>query len=162
MAPLMSDAVTQKQAAQATAPTSRRILLLDDEEGVTTALRRALRKEPYDITVSNDPREALAKLKIETFDMVISDHLMPGMTGLQFTTIVRDRHPDMMRLILTGQPDVEMVIKAINHGEVYRFITKPWDDLELKVTLSLAFEHLDLQRENRRLSTLVRRWSATS
>jgi FixJ family two-component response regulator len=62
----------------------------------------------------------------------------------------------MVRLMLTGQPDTQMVIAAINHGEVYRFITKPWDDLELKVTLWMAFEQLDLQRENRRLLTLVR------
>jgi len=88
--------------------------------------------------------------------MVISDHLMPGMTGIEFTKICRDRYPDMMRLMLTGQPDTQMVIEALNHGEVYRFITKPWDDVELKVILSLAFEQLDLTRENRRLLTLVR------
>jgi two-component system probable response regulator PhcQ len=136
---------------------SRRILVVDDEEGVTNALRRSLRREGYDITASNDPKLALNVLKSEAFDMVISDHLMPGMTGLEFTKIVHDRYPDMMRLMLTGQPDLQMVIEAINHGEVYRFVTKPWDDLELKVTLSLAFEQLDLTRENRRLLALVRR-----
>ncbi len=136
---------------------SRRILVVDDEEGVTNALRRSLRREGYDITASNDPKLALTVLKSEAFDMVISDHLMPGMTGLEFTKIVHDRYPDMMRLMLTGQPDLQMVIEAINHGEVYRFVTKPWDDLELKVTLSLAFEQLDLTRENRRLLALVRR-----
>jgi two-component system probable response regulator PhcQ len=136
---------------------SRRILVVDDEEGVTNALRRSLRREGYEITACNDPKQALVLLKSETFDMVISDHLMPGMTGIELTKILHDRYPDMMRLMLTGQPDLQMVIEAINHGEVYRFITKPWDDLELKVTLSLAFEQLDLQRENRRLLTMVRR-----
>jgi len=136
---------------------SRRILVVDDEEGVTNALRRSLRREGYEITACNDPKQALVLLKGETFDMVISDHLMPGMTGIELTKILHDRYPDMMRLMLTGQPDLQMVIEAINHGEVYRFITKPWDDLELKVTLSLAFEQLDLQRENRRLLTMVRR-----
>src|SRR5258705_4560454 len=93
----------------------RRILLVDDEELVTTALKRALKKEGYDITSCNDPREALALLKTQTFDVVISDHLMPGMSGLEFTKLVRDRYPDMLRLMLTGQPATDMVIQAINH-----------------------------------------------
>ena len=135
----------------------RRILVVDDEEGVTSALRRTLRRDGYEIAVSNDPKEALTRLKTESFDLLISDHLMPGMTGSELTRICRDRYPDMMRLMLTGQPDTQMVIKAINEGEVYRFITKPWDDVELKVTLWMAFEQLDLMRENRRLLTLVRR-----
>ncbi len=139
-------------------PTSngRRILVVDDEEGVTSALRRSLRRDGYEIATCNDPKEALVRLKTETYDMLISDHLMPGMTGTELVKICRDRYPDMMRLMLTGQPDTQMVIKAINEGEVYRFITKPWDDLELKVTLWSAFEQLDLMRENRRLLTLVR------
>lgn len=134
----------------------RRILVVDDEEGVTSALRRSLRRDGYEIATCNDPKEALVRLKTETYDMLISDHLMPGMTGTELVKICRDRYPDMMRLMLTGQPDTQMVIKAINEGEVYRFITKPWDDLELKVTLWSAFEQLDLTRENRRLLTLVR------
>ena len=137
-------------------PVPRRILVVDDEEGVTSALRRSLRREGYEISTSNDPKEALVRLKSETFDLVISDHLMPGMTGTEFTKLCRDRYPDMMRLMLTGQPDTQMVIAAINQGEVYRFVTKPWDDAELKVTLWMAFEQLDLVRENRRLLTMVR------
>lgn len=139
---------------------ARRVLLVDDEEHVTRALERALRKEGYEITSVNDPREALALLKTQAFDVVISDHLMPGMTGIEFTKLVRDRYPDMLRLMLTGQPDTDMVIQAINHGEVYRFVKKPWNDLELKVTLSFAFEHLDTVREQRRTSAVVRRWNS--
>lgn len=139
---------------------SRRILLVDDEDHVTRALERALRKEGYDITSVNDPREALSLLKTQSFDLVISDHLMPGMTGLEFTKLVRDRYPDMLRLMLTGQPDTDMVIQAINHGEVYRFVKKPWNDLELKATLGFAFEHLDTVRENRRVGAVVRRWNS--
>jgi DNA-binding NtrC family response regulator len=147
----MSEAQAQSSAK------SRRILIVDDEEGVTNALKRALKREGYEITVSNDPRDALTLLKTQSFDLLISDHLMPGMTGLEFTKVVRDRYPDMLRLMLTGQSDTDMVIQAINHGEVYRFVKKPWDDLELKVTLSFAFEHLDEQRDNRRAGAKVRR-----
>ena len=137
----------------------RRILVVDDEEGVTRALQRALRREGYQVTACNDPREALALLKTQAFDVVLSDHLMPGMTGLELTKLVRDRYPDMLRMMLTGQPDTDLLIQAINHGEVYRFVTKPWDDLELKVTLSFAFEHLEAQREQRRVGAMVRRWN---
>jgi DNA-binding NtrC family response regulator len=90
-------------------------------------------------------------------DLVLSDHLMPEMTGLEFLKLVRDRHPDSVRLMLTGHADMQTAIDAINHGEIYRFLTKPWDDTEIKVTLHLAFEQLDLERENRRLLATVRR-----
>ena len=136
---------------------TRRILLVDDEQHVTRALERALKREGYTVTACNDPAQALALLKTESFDVVISDHLMPGMTGLEFTKLVRDRYPDMLRLMLTGQSDTDVVISAINQGEIYRFVKKPWDDLELKVTLGFAFDHLETQRENRRVAAGVRR-----
>ena len=79
------------------------------------------------------------------------------MTGLEFLKLVRDRHPDTVRLMLTGHADMQTAINAINQGEIYRFLTKPWDDTELKVTLYLAFEQLELERENRGLLATVRR-----
>ena len=136
---------------------NRRILSVDDEENVCHALRRSLRKEGYELFFGHEPAEGLALLKTQPVDMVISDHLMPNMTGLEFLKIVRDRHPDMMRLMLTGHADMQTAIDAINQGNIYRFLTKPWDDTELKVTLFLAFEQLDLERENRKLLSMVRR-----
>ncbi|MDP1829628.1 MAG: response regulator [Archangium sp.] len=138
-------------------PENRRILIVDDEENVCHALRRSLRKEGYELFFGHEPAEGLALLKTQAVDMVISDHLMPNMTGLEFLKIVRDRHPDMMRLMLTGHADMQTAIDAINQGNIYRFLTKPWDDTELKVTLFLAFEQLDLERENRKLLSMVRR-----
>lgn len=138
-------------------PSPRRILIVDDEENVLNALRRTLRKEGYELFFATHPNEALAILKTTPIDLVISDHLMPTMTGLEFLKVVRDRHPDTQRMMLTGHADMQTAIDAINHGEIYRFLTKPWDDTELKVTLYLAFEQLDLERENRRLLATVRR-----
>ncbi len=135
----------------------RRILVVDDEVNICNALRRSLRKEGYEIFVANEPAEGLDVLKKEKIDLVLSDHLMPNMTGLEFLSIVRDRHPDSVRILLTGHADMDTAIKAINDGQVYRFLTKPWDDVELKVTLYLAFEHLDLEREHRRLLATYRR-----
>ncbi len=137
--------------------TPRSILIVDDEENVLKALRRSLRKEGYELHVASQPSEALELLRQTRVDLVLSDHLMPNMTGLEFLKIVRDRHPDTVRVMLTGHADMQTAINAINQGEIYRFLTKPWDDTELKVTLFLAFEQLDLERENRRLLATVRR-----
>lgn len=135
----------------------RRILIVDDEENVLKALRRSLRREGYELFFASQPSEGLELLKTTPVDLVLSDHLMPNMTGLEFLKIVRDRHPDCLRVMLTGHADMQTAIDAINQGEIYRFLTKPWDDTDLKVTLFLAFEQLDLQRENRRLLAMVRR-----
>ena len=135
----------------------RKVLIVDDEENVCNALRRSLRKEGYELHFGHEPAEGLELLKVHKFDMVISDHLMPNMTGLEFLKLVRDRYPDTMRMMLTGHADMQTAIDAINQGQIYRFLSKPWDDTELKVTLYLAFEQLDLERENRKLLAMVRR-----
>lgn len=134
----------------------RRILLLDDEENVRRALARTLMREGYEVVSVADAEEALAALKAQSFDLVLSDHLMPKMTGLEFLKIVRDRHPDCMRIMLTGHADMQTAIDAINHGEIYRFLTKPWDNTELSTTLFFALQQLDLERQNRRLLAIAR------
>ena len=134
----------------------RRILIVDDEDFVRSALRRALRSEPYEVEEAAAPAAALELLAARKFDLILADHLMPGMTGLELLGMVRDRFPDTVRIILTGHADMQTAIDAINHGEIYRFLTKPWDDVELKITLYNAFERLDLERENRRLLAAVR------
>jgi len=135
----------------------RRVLIVDDEENVRNAMRRSLRKEGYEISFAEGPLAALELMAHQPIDLVLSDHMMPQMSGMEFLTLVRDRYPDTMRLMLTGHADMETAIRAINHGEIYRFLTKPWDDAELKVTLFMAFERQDLERENRRLLATVRR-----
>jgi DNA-binding NtrC family response regulator len=89
-------------------------------------------------------------------DIVVSDHQMPEMTGLEFLSLVRDRHPHVVRIMLTGHADVRMALQAINDGELYRFLEKPCSPTELRVTIHLARERLELERENRHLLDLVR------
>jgi len=120
-------------------------------------MRRSLRKEGYELYFAEGPHEALKIMAETPIDLVLSDHMMPQMSGMEFLTLVHDRYPDTMRLMLTGHADMETAIRAINQGEIYRFLTKPWDDTELKVTLFMAFERQDLERENRRLLATVRR-----
>jgi two-component system, probable response regulator PhcQ len=135
----------------------RRILFVDDEESIYYALRRSLSREGYQVLFACGPEQGLAMLQRQQVDMVISDQMMPNMSGLEFLELVRARFPNSLRLMLTGHADLQTVIDAINHGAIYRFLTKPWDETELKVTLFLAFEQLDLERENRRLLAMVRR-----
>ena len=135
------------------------LLIVDDEENVRRALARALRGEGYDVRFAGSGKEALGVLAQEPADMVISDHMMPEMTGQELMRHVREEYPDTMRIMLTGYADLEMAISAINEGEIYRFLTKPWDQVELQLTVRLGFERLLLERENRRLLATVKRQS---
>src|SRR5436190_1473831 len=100
----------------------RRILIVDDEENVCNALRRSLRKEGYELFFAHQPKEAFEILKTTKFDLVLSDHLMPNMTGLEFLKLVRDRYPNTVRIMLTGHADMQTAIDAVNQGEIYRFL----------------------------------------
>jgi two-component system, probable response regulator PhcQ len=136
-------------------PTARTVLIVDDEENVLSALQRTLRRENYTLLTAAEPAEAFAVLKQGGVDVVVSDHLMPNMSGLDFLKEVRALHPDVVRIMLTGHAEVSTAIEAINEGEIYRFLSKPWDDAELKVALHLAFDKLQLERSNRRLMAAV-------
>lgn len=132
-------------------PCPRTVLVVDDEANVVSALRRTLRREGYTILSASEPAEALAILRETAVDVVLSDQLMPNMSGLDFLKEVRALHPDVVRIMLTGHAEVATAVEAINEGEIYRFLTKPWDDAELKVALHLAFDRIALERSNRRL-----------
>jgi len=81
--------------------------------------------------------------------MVISDHLMPEISGLEFIKKIRTLYPGIIRIILTGHADTSIAISAINDGEIYKFITKPWDNAELKLIVKNAFEKLEAEKEKR-------------
>lgn len=132
------------------------VLIVDDEPNILEGLRQALRGSHYAVVTASGPVEALGVLQERKVDIVISDHLMPGMTGAQLLGLVHDRQPDAIRIMLSGHADAETVIRTINEGEVYRFLSKPCDRTELLVTLHLACEKLELERENRRLLALIR------
>ncbi len=138
---------------------TKSLLIVDDEENVRRALARALREEGCSIRFAGSGVEALELLEKEPADMVLSDHLMPRMTGLELMREVHQRYPNTLRIILTGYADLETAVAAINEGEIYRFLTKPWDPLELQLTVRLGFERLLLERENRRLLATVKRQS---
>ena len=129
-----------------------RILIVDDEMNVLRALSRSLRKEPYEVITATSANIALDYFSEKPFDLVISDYMMPKYNGIEFLSRIHEDYPDTIRIILTGYADMDAAIKAINEGGVYRFLTKPWNDEDLKITIRLALEHLALLRENRRLA----------
>lgn len=132
------------------------ILVVDDEEPVRLSLDRVLRRDGYEILHAEHPRKALEVLLNHPVSVIVSDYIMPEMDGLTFLQSVKKTHPDTIRMILTGKGDMASVVKAINEGEVYRFILKPWDNEELRVTIRRAIEQRELQLENGRLLQTVR------
>jgi two-component system NtrC family sensor kinase len=135
----------------------KNILVVDDEEHIRDSLVRVLEREGYILHQAESGEQALAVLKEKPVDLVISDHNMPGMSGVELLKLVRERHPNVLRIMLTGDPDPQTIIRSINEGEVYRFIKKPWDNTMLRVTVYFAFETIQLEQENRRLVAALRR-----
>jgi len=136
----------------------KNILVVDDEETVRESLAAILEREGYRVFQAESGDEGLRVLK-ETpgIQLVISDHNMPGMSGIELLKLVRERYPTVTRIMLTGDPDPQVIIRSINEGEVYRFIKKPWDNTMLRVTIYFAFEAIQLEEENRRLVAALRR-----
>ncbi|MFZ5996048.1 MAG: response regulator [Nitrospirota bacterium] len=132
------------------------ILIVDDEPYVSAALRRVLADEPCRICSAERAMEGMAILKNHYIKVVISDERMPEMTGSEFLSAVRRDFPNVIRIILTGHASIDSAMRAINDGEIYRFLTKPWDDNEMRLTIRAAIEKYDLEEENRRLLKMVK------
>ena len=138
---------------------NNRILLVDDEVNVLSALKRALFDEPLDIDSASGAEEALEIMKNNNFKVVVSDERMVGMQGAEFLARVKARHPDTVRILLTGHATLEAAMKAVNEGGIYRFFSKPWDDHNLKFAIRSAIEKYDLEAENRRLLATIKQQS---
>lgn len=132
---------------------SVKILCVDDEPNVLKALNRLFMDEDYEIFSAASGEEGLALLA-EQWDIqvVISDYRMPGMNGVDFLKAVHDGWPDTIRIVLSGYADTASVVAAINEGQIYKFIGKPWNDDELKATISQAIESYGLERKNQALT----------
>jgi DNA-binding NtrC family response regulator len=112
-----------------------RFLFIDDDELVISALRRALRRETFEVFFTSDAESAFRMVKELGIDVVVSDHSMPSMTGIEFFAILRRLHEGVRRVMMTGQSDRDIILGAINNGRVERFIDKPWTNTALQQTL---------------------------
>ena len=133
-----------------------RLMLVDDEANILSALQRVFACEPYEIETFTDATSALMRAKVADFDLVLSDYRMPEVDGVAFLTILRTLQPDTARLILSGFADMDALLGAINDAHIFRFISKPWHDGELRATVAQALTHRATLLENRRLADQVR------
>ncbi len=137
--------------------TQHKILIIDDEPNVLKAFKRLFRKEKETITVftTESPEEVFELVANDEFAVVVSDQRMPTMQGTEVLEKVRKLSPETIRITLTGYADKEAAIGAINQGAVYRFLTKPWNDEELKQEIQNGIAQYSLVSENKRLSKLT-------
>jgi two-component system probable response regulator PhcQ len=136
-----------------------RILIVDDEENILNSLKRLLRKEPYEILTAIDGEEGLKILDDHQVDLIVSDLKMPQMNGIEFLKRAKEKNPVPLRIMLTGHADLKSVVDAIDQGEVYRFLLKPWNDEELKMTIRQTLDYYHLWKENRTLVETVKKQS---
>jgi len=129
----------------------RTLLLVDDEENITSALVRLLRRDGYHILRANSGEAGLELLAQNEVGVIISDQRMPGMSGVEFLSKVRELYPDTVRIVLSGYTELNSVTDAINRGAVYKFLTKPWEDELLRANVEEAFQRYEMRMENARL-----------
>ena len=123
------------------------ILCVDDEKNILSSLRRLLRTEGYEIQLANSGAEGLDILSKMPVDLVLSDMRMPEMNGAQFLEKVYAQYPDTVRILLTGYSEISSTIDAINKGSIYKYISKPWEEHDLKLTLRNALAARSLEKE---------------
>ena len=127
------------------------ILYIDDEINNLTAFRAAFRRL-YTVYTAASAAEAEQLLLEQEVHIIISDQRMPKMTGIEFFETILDKHPEPIRILLTGYADINAVIDAINKGQVYKYFSKPWNEEELKHNIEKAYEVFSLRRENKELT----------
>ena len=135
---------------------SHKILLVDDEANILKSLKRVFRKQDYTIYTTTSPTEGMNIIHQESISLVLSDQRMPEMNGSEFLAQVKNESPDTMRILLTGYSDMEAATQAVNDGGIYKFLSKPWEDELLKLTVGRALEKYDLKEENKKLTELTK------
>jgi diguanylate cyclase (GGDEF)-like protein len=131
------------------------LLLVDDEPSILSSLRRLLRGDGYRILTANSGQAGLDVLAEHAVDVIVSDQRMPGMTGVEFLRTVRQSYPDTVRIVLSGFTELQTVTDAVNAGAIYKFLTKPWDDDQLRAHVQEAFSNGAMANENRLLTLQV-------
>lgn len=127
------------------------LLLVDDDENILSSLRRLLRRDGYRLLTADSGQAGLDVLARETVDVIVSDQRMPGMTGTEFLRVAAERHPETVRIVLSGYTELQSVTAAINEGAVFKFLTKPWDDGQLRANIADAVRRKRFDDDNRRL-----------
>lgn len=135
----------------APADLSRIVLAVDDEASALIALRETLEREGYHVVTAQHPLRALELVRDQSFGIIISDHRMPDMTGLEFLVACKEMQPNASRVLITAVLSLPTVVAAINRGEIFRFIAKPWLREELVATVDNARQRFELLEQNTQL-----------
>ncbi|OIR02472.1 cyclic di-GMP phosphodiesterase response regulator RpfG [mine drainage metagenome] len=123
-----------------------RLLFVDDETDILDSLKRAFRRD-YEIYTANSGAEGIELLKTEKFDLIISDQRMPDVTGDAVLKFAMQAQPDAIRILLTGYSDMESLVRCVNEAGIYKYISKPWEPENLRLTVVRALESLSLSRQ---------------
>lgn len=136
------------------------IAIIDDEINILSAITRLLRRKNWNLLTFNSSNHALQELMYQSdLNLIISDYRMPIMSGIELLNGLKQYCPGSLRILLSGQADLQGILAAINEAEIYRFITKPWIDEDFIVTIEKAIEYQELVEENLKLSQIVKRQS---
>jgi putative nucleotidyltransferase with HDIG domain len=132
------------------------ILCVDDEQNILQAMKRLLRREPYTLLTASTPDEAFSLLSAHKVRVVISDQRMPAMSGTELLTRVKELYPDTIRIVFSGYADLATIADAVNKGQIYRFLAKPWDDEDLKLTIRQCLKQYELAERNHLLAERIK------
>jgi len=146
---------------RAGSPDQPGVLFVDDEVNILKSLARLFRAEPVRVFTASSAAEALALVAAERISVVVSDQRMPGTTGVRLLAQVRERSPEVVRILLTGHTEIGIAIEAINQGEIFRLLTKPWNDDELRATVRQALADCAIRAEVARLNQLLQAQNAS-
>ena len=123
------------------------VLYIDDEVDNLNSFRATFRRE-FNITTAESAEDAIKVLEKEVIHVILSDQRMPKMTGIEFFEHIQPLYPDPIRILITGYTDINAVIDAINRGEVYKYLSKPWNEDDVKIFVEKAYEVFRLRKEN--------------
>ncbi len=131
---------------------NKTLLLVDDETNILKSLNRLFRREGYTIFTANSGPEGIELLNQHDIAVILSDQRMPNMSGTEFLKKAKEIRPNSVRIVLSGYTDIESITTAINEGSIFKFLTKPWDDDQLKANIREAFELHSLKEKNEQLN----------
>ncbi len=127
------------------------ILYVDDEQNNLVSFKATFRMK-YNIHIAISGEEAIKILNNNVIDIIITDQRMPNMTGVEFLESILEKYPEPMRILLTGYADLNAVIDAVNKGKIFHYLTKPWNEEELDMTINRAFEVYTLKKDEKELT----------
>ena len=134
-----------------------KVLYLDDEENNLIAFKALFRRE-FDVFTTTSPQEAVAYLNANVVPIILSDQKMPELSGVEFFELTLNDFPNAVRILVTGYADIEAVIDAINRGQVYRYVAKPWNENDLRVCLLNAAERYEMNTHSNDSDSKTNKW----